>query len=100
MIKALHILDSMDLENLNRNIKAIKIDTEGEDLKVLLGGQKLIEKNRPQIFVEVREDNKQEIQMFFKDLNYSIHNFSNIDKDIDLKNLKIKNVINIYARPT
>ncbi len=92
-------IDSLDLDKSKINVRGIKIDTEGEDFNVLLGAQKLIEKFRPKIIVEVRDSNKHEIQNFFKDLNYTLHDISDTNTILNIVNINIKNVLNIYAKP-
>ena len=51
------------------NIKVIKIDVEGFDCKVLLGGEETIRKNRPSIYIEYAENMKQ-IDKFLFGLGY------------------------------
>ena len=59
----------------------IKIDTEGSDLNVLLGGFEFIEKFKPTIFVEAHyhmyydEDKHNKIWTFLKDLGYELTEF-------------------------
>lgn len=66
------------------SVKVIKIDVEGEDYNVLLGGLELIKKHRPVIIVEVGDSGTDHLYVdFFKSLNYSIDRIG----------------INIYAKP-
>jgi FkbM family methyltransferase len=59
----------------------IKIDTEGCDLDVILGGKKFIEKYRPTLAIEFHfhmywdENKHKEVFDFFKTLNYKIQDF-------------------------
>ena len=93
-----HQLDTLYFNNLNEKISAIKIDTEGEDLNVLLGAEKLINKDRPQIIIEVREENKFKISKFLRDYSYKLYDVIDLEKEINLANYKIASVINLYAK--
>ena len=60
------------------NISLIKIDAEGMDYEVLLGGEKTIQRNRPAIFVEVKPSalvkrgySSKDIYDFMKKNNYT-----------------------------
>ena len=68
-IKAIK-LDSLDFANNELDIKGIKIDTEGEDLKVIYGAKKIITKFKPKIIIECRRDNILEIFNFLFNLGY------------------------------
>ena len=91
-------LDDLYYGKLKRPLQAIKIDTEGEDYNVLLGSEKLIKNYKPKIIIEVREENKFEIQSFLYNYNYKIFNISDIENDIDLKKIEINNMINVFAK--
>ncbi len=91
-------LDTLYLKNLTKPLNAIKIDTEGEDYKVLLGAEGLIKKYNPSIIIEVREENKLEISNFLKKYNYNFFDVLNLKKQIDLENFEIKNISNIFAK--
>ena len=91
-------LDTLYFNSLEKKIKGIKIDTEGEDYKVLVGAEKLIEKYRPEIIIEVRDENKIEISNFLQKYSYKLFDVSNLSEELSLKNYKIKNVINLYAK--
>ncbi len=93
-----HTLDNLYFDKIKSNLNGIKIDTEGEDYKVLLGAEKLINKYKPKIIIEVRENNKEQIRNFLKKYNYEIYNVSNLSKEIELKNYNINNVANIFAK--
>ena len=95
-----YALDSLYFNKLQRPLVAMKIDTEGEDYNVLLGSEKLIKKYKPKIIIEVREENKMNIKLFLKKYNYKIFNVSDLDSEIDLKNTEIKNIENIFAKPS
>jgi FkbM family methyltransferase len=68
-IKAIK-LDSLTFSNNERDIKGIKIDTEGEDLKVIYGAEKIIKKHMPNIMVECRKENILEIVSFLSNVGY------------------------------
>ena len=92
-------LDSLKIPN-TIDIKGIKIDTEGEDYKVLEGAIEIISKYKPKIIVEVRDDNKKIIQDFFNKQNYKLFTLDNKNINVDLNNIEINNVKNIYAQYT
>ena len=81
----------------NKNINGIKIDTEGEDYKVLLGAENTIKKFKPHIIIETREFNKIEIFEFLSNFNYKFSIILDSVIPIDLQNYKIENSSNIYA---
>ena len=85
------------LKRLKKKINAIKIDTEGEDFKVLLGAENLIREHKPKIIIEVREENKINIVNFLKSSSYKIYNIKHLDDEFDFEKNKIENVINLYA---
>ncbi len=68
-IKAIK-LDSLDFLNNDFGIKGIKIDTEGEDLKVIYGAKNIITKFKPKIIIECRRNNILEIFNFLFNLGY------------------------------
>lgn len=79
-IKAIK-LDSIKIDIPNYKVNAIKIDTEGEDLKVLQGGIDLIKKNKPKIIIETRLNNVEQIYNFLSQLGYDIV-YTSTKKDI------------------
>lgn len=91
-------LDTLYFNTLNEKIKGIKIDTEGEDFKVLLGAKKLIQKHKPDIIIETREDNKKDINNFLKENSYKLFDVLNLNKELNLEKHIIKNVMNLYAK--
>ncbi len=93
-----YALDDLYFNKLQKPLKALKIDTEGEDYNVLLGSEKLITKYKPKIIIEVREENKMNIHSFLINHNYKIFNISNLDNEIDLKSVEIENIENIFAK--
>ena len=78
-------------------IDLIKIDTEGEDFKVLLGAENIIKNFKPHIIIEMRETNKIDIIEFLSKFNYKFSIISEKIVPINLQNYKIENVANIYA---
>ena len=92
-------IDDMNFDKINKKIKGLKIDTEGEDLKVLIGSQKTIQKFKPKIIIEVRNENKANIQEFLDKQNYAMYSVNNLSTTVDLKNLDIDKMINIFAKP-
>ena len=91
-------LDSLYSKITNKQIKGIKIDTEGEDYKVLKGSQKIIEKYKQEIIIEVREENKILIGNFLNEYSYRFFDVLDLKKELNLQNYKIKNIINLYAK--
>jgi len=92
-------IDTITKDIKNKKIRGIKIDTEGEDYKVLLGAKKTIEIFRPKIIIEVRNQNKNKIQNFFSNAKYKLFDVSKIDKPINLNEIEIPGVLNIFAEP-
>ena len=92
-------LDSLNFTNVNEEIKGLKIDTEGEDLKVLQGSVDLINKFKPKIIIEVRNENKIDIQNLLENYNYELFSVNDLKNKINLKKYNINNVINIFANP-
>ena len=79
-------------------MNGIKIDTEGEDYKVLIGCEKLINLYKPKIIIEVREDNKLEIKLFLKKYKYKFFDVLDLENEIDLEDIVINNMTNIFAK--
>jgi len=91
-------LDTLYFNRLEKSIRGIKIDTEGEDYKVLVGAEKLIEKYRPEIIIEVRDENKIEVSNFLKKYSYKFFDVLNLNEELSLENYEIKKVMNLYAK--
>ena len=79
---------------INNKIGFIKIDVEGHEKNVLMGGEYLIKKNQPVMLIEIEERHTKrpilETINFVKELNYECYyllndNLINIDK-IDINN--------------
>ena len=90
-------LDSINFDTTVKKIKGIKIDTEGEDLKALKGAHDIINKFRPKIIIEVRNENKLNIQSFLKDFNYDLFLVKDLKNSVNLKDINISKVLNIFA---
>ena len=95
-------INSYTLDNLygklDKPLKAIKIDMEGEDYNVLKGSEELINEYKPKIIIEAREENKQDIQNFLFKYNYKIFNIENLNEEINLEKIKIDNISNVFAK--
>ncbi len=75
-------LDQFCIDNKLRNITGIKIDVDGNDLKVLYGAKETIQLNRPSILIE---NYSPELFIFFDNLNYSISSMVSLkEKPYDL----------------
>ena len=92
-------IDDINFYSVNKSVKGIKIDTEGEDLNVLIGSQKTIQKFKPKIIIEVRNENKVNIQKILNELKYEIYSVDDHSNILDLKNINIDNAINVFAKP-
>ncbi len=90
-------LDDLFFGKLQKPLRAIKIDTEGEDYKVLLGSEKLISKYKPKIIIEVRDENKLNVSKFLKKYDYKFFDVLDLKKEIQIENIKIDDMINIFA---
>tara|TARA_B100001057_G_scaffold489271_1_gene575232 strand:+ start:2967 stop:3767 length:801 start_codon:yes stop_codon:yes gene_type:complete len=94
----IHVLKLDDITiNDERKIRGIKIDTEGEDYKVLLGAKNIIENNLPEIIIEVREENKLLIREFLIKFGYKFFSMLGKLKETNLIDLKINVSTNIFA---
>ena len=91
-------IDDICFDKLNMPLNGIKIDTEGEDYKVLLGCEKLISYYKPKIIIEVREDNKLEIKLFLKKYKYKFFEMFDLENEIDLEDIIINDMANIFAK--
>ena len=92
-------IDDMNFDKINKKVRGLKIDTEGEDLKVLIGSQKTIQKFKPKIIIEVRNENKAKIQEILHKQNYAMYCVNNFSATVDLKNFEIDRMINIFVKP-
>jgi FkbM family methyltransferase len=89
-------LDDISI-NDSRKVMGLKIDTEGEDYKVLLGAKNIIKNNLPDILIEVREENKLLIREFLITLGYKLYSVLNKPVETNLIDLQIHESINIFA---
>jgi len=93
-----YAIDDIYYDRLHKPLRGIKIDTEGEDYKVLLGCEKLINYYKPKIIIEVREDNKLKIKLFLKKFKYKFFDMFDLENEIDLEDIVIDNMANIFAK--
>ena len=89
-------LDSLKIPN-DIKVKGIKIDAEGEDFKILEGSRNIISNHKPKVIIEVRNENKNFIQNYFKEYDYKLFSIDEKKSPLDLNKTNIENVINIYA---
>ena len=64
-------IDSLRFGDAKTQVKGIKIDTEGEDYKVLIGGEKMIRQYMPKIMIETRKENYKDIINFLTSAGYN-----------------------------
>ena len=64
-------INTLDNLHLNEKVDIIKIDVEGEEYNVLLGGRKLLENQHPDIFVEYHGGIREKVKKFLINLGYS-----------------------------
>ncbi len=79
------VVDTLDNLLLNKvsKIDCIKVDVEGYDFKVLLGGQEILKKFNPHLLLEISKKSlenagisEKNIISFVKDLGYNVYYFS------------------------
>lgn len=61
---------SLDKLDINKKIDFIKIDVEGFEKEVLLGGVELIKRDKPQIYIEIFEKNKNAVDAIMQKMGY------------------------------
>jgi len=67
IIVPVRTLDSFNFDTID----IIKIDTEGYELPILKGGRKTIEREKPQLYIEIHEEeHKMPIIEFLKEVGY------------------------------
>lgn len=59
-------------EKIEKKIDFIKIDVEGFENEILLGGAELIKRDQPVIFVEIFEENVNTVDKTMKKLGYEM----------------------------
>ncbi len=89
-------LDSLKIPN-HMKVKGIKIDAEGEDFKILEGSRNIISNHKPKVIIEVRNENKNFIENYFKEYDYKLFSINEKKSPLDLNKTNIENIINIYA---
>lgn len=68
-------LDDLELEKLD----FIKIDAEGMEDKILLGGKKTLTKCRPVFIIEIHPQYVSRVKQLIEELNYNLHQIRGID---------------------
>lgn len=88
------IVETDTIDNLFLDVKVdfIKIDTEGAEFNILLGGSKTLKKYKPKILLEYYNDNLEQFQVNINDLNNLIRDLgykitSKIDDCIYIESL-------------
>tara|TARA_B100001063_G_scaffold73259_1_gene67420 strand:+ start:234 stop:1007 length:774 start_codon:yes stop_codon:yes gene_type:complete len=81
VINEISNLDYLDnLLDLNDKSLILKIDTEGYELEVLKGAINLLKNNKCFCQIEVKENNKDKVFSFLKDINYEIISINRFNK--------------------
>lgn len=81
VINEISDLDYLDnLLDLNGKSLILKIDTEGYELEVLRGAINLLKNNKCFCQIEVKENNKDKVFSFLKDINYKIISINQFNK--------------------
>lgn len=68
------------LERLGMKADWIKIDVEGAEIEVLLGLQKTLERDKPNLIIEVRKANLQKLQGIMEQHRYSVERIPTSEK--------------------
>lgn len=63
---------SLDELSIDRKIDFIKIDVEGFENEVLLGGEELIKRDKPVIYVEIFEENRSAVENTLNSFGYRL----------------------------
>ena len=80
---------TLDNFNLNKKICGIKIDTEGHEYNVILGGIKLITKDKPDIIFQINKINFEQCLSLLSDLNYKLYFLDEtIDASVEIKKIE------------
>ena len=56
----------------NSAVDLVKIDVEGGEFDVLLGGKQLLKKSRPHLLVEISDEKFCEVKYILSELNYEV----------------------------
>ncbi len=83
----------IDTLNFKSKVNAIKIDTEGHELEVLLGSIDILKKEKPLLIIEKNEENLTSIINLLKDMSYNFYLIDDINKKIQILNLNKKNYL-------
>lgn len=105
-IKTVRLDDYLEAHDI-RKVDVIKVDVEGAELNVLLGGIKTICHHRPHILMEVNHDHlsrancsAQEIITFWQDLDYELFKIGNSAELTPIRSLcDLDQHQNLYCRP-
>ena len=85
-----HKIDSI---NTNKPVEALKIDTEGHELEVLIGAENTIKNHTPEIIFEINIESFDKCRKFLSNFNYQFYFIDEVsNKILDLKG-DIKNFI-------
>lgn len=60
------------------NVRFIKADIEGHELSFLQGASQTLRRNVPNVLIEVKEQNRRDVQGFFAELNYEEHRLEDL----------------------
>lgn len=93
IIVPVRTLDSFNFDTID----IIKIDTEGYELPILKGGRKTIEREKPQLYIEIHEEeHKIPIIKFLKEVGYkyTLHHVKNKRQPIIITDYKLAESIN------
>jgi len=91
-IVEIDMLDN-DYNKLFKSIDFIKLDVEGYELQVLLGGQNCLKKFHPILIIE--NNNMLNVEKFLSDFNYDFYNIypGGIEEKVFNSNFKTKNIL-------
>ena len=66
-------ISTITLDSTDGEIDFLKIDVEGMEDKVLMGGRNKIKTNRPVIFVEIYKTDQDFVKKYLTELNYTLY---------------------------
>ncbi len=73
---------TIDELKINKAVKGIKIDTEGHELEVLKGAERIINQNKPDLIIEINKNCFDECLTFLKTQEYKLYFFNEKEKKI------------------